>query len=115
MKTPKKHLYGYLGLILIGSSIPGDSIPPLLALTWDKLLHVGEYSIAGFLGYRAYYHDLNRPFLLICIFGILFGCLDESWQSVIPGRFPSQYDVIADGIGVICGALPGSFLVKKPA
>jgi VanZ family protein len=49
----------------------------------------------------------------IIIFGILFGCIDESWQSMIPGRFPSQYDVFADGIGVICGVVTGSFQYKK--
>ena len=114
MKMRKKIIFAYLGLILLGSTIPGNSIPPILALTWDKLLHVGEYSIAGFLGYKGYYSELKRPVLIISIFGILFGCLDEIWQSIVPGRFPSQYDVIVDGIGVILGALTGSFICKNP-
>ena len=114
MRMHKIYVFIYLGLILLGSTIPGNSIPPQLALTWDKLLHVCEYSIAGFLGYKGYYSEFKRPVLIISISGILFGCLDESLQSMIPGRFPSQYDVIADGIGVILGALTGSFIWKNP-
>jgi VanZ family protein len=49
------------------------------------------------------------------MFGGLFGCLDETWQSIIPGRFPSHYDIIADGIGVILGVFTGSILYKKPS
>jgi VanZ family protein len=113
MKNPKIHFFGFLALILLGSSIPGDSMPSVIALTWDKLLHVAEYSILGWLGYRAYYSAYQKPMVYIIIFGILFGCIDESWQSMIPGRFPSHYDVFADGIGVICGAVTGSFLYKK--
>ena len=52
MKEPKNHFYFYLVLILIGSSIPGDTVPSFLGLTWDKLLHLIEYGIIGFLGYR---------------------------------------------------------------
>jgi len=32
---------------------------------------------------------------------------------MIPGRFPSHYDIIADGIGVILGVITGSFLNKS--
>ena len=96
MKNPKIHFFGFLALILLGSSIPGDSMPPVLALTWDKLLHVAEYSILGWLGYRAYYSAYQKPMVYIIIFGILFGCIDESWQSMIPGRFPSREPCIHD-------------------
>jgi|TARA_B100000029_G_scaffold209807_1_gene207637 VanZ family protein len=113
MKDPKNQFVAFLGLIILGSSIPGDSVPPVIGLTWDKLLHVLEYSIVGLLGYRAYFPEVKNPFILVIPFGILFGCCDEAWQSMIPGRFPSHYDVFADGIGVICGALTGSVLYKK--
>ncbi len=102
-------------LILAGSSIPGDAVPAVLVLTWDKLLHIAEYSVIGWLGYRAYHSELKDPGLLLMMFGDLFGCLDEAWQSIIPGRFPSHYDIIADGIGVILGVFTGSILYKKPS
>ena len=115
MNNPKVHFYSFLVLILIGSSIPGDALPTALALTWDKLLHVAEYSAMGWLGYRAYHSDLKDPVFVLLVFGVLFGCLDEAWQSMIPGRFPSHYDIIADGIGVILGVFTGSLLYKKPS
>ena len=102
-------------LILAGSSIPGDAVPAVLVLTWDKLLHVAEYAVMGWLGYRAYHSELKYPVLMLMMFGGLFGCVDEAWQFIIPGRFPSHYDIIADGIGVILGVFTGSLLYKKPS
>lgn len=110
MKRPKKIFLGYLALIILGSSIPGNSMPSVLAFTWDKLLHVAEYSILGFIGYNAFKNELRRPWIFVLCFGIFFGCLDEFWQSFIPGRFPSHYDIFADGIGVICGLVAASYL-----
>ena len=112
MKEPKNHFYLYLVLILIGSSIPGDTVPSFVGLTWDKLLHVIEYGIMGFLAYRAYHTEIKSPIYSLIIFGVLFGALDETWQSFIPGRFSSHYDIIADLIGVICGVFAGALIYK---
>ena len=112
MKEPKNHFYFYLVLILIVSSIPGDTVPSFVGLTWDKLLHLIEYGIMGFLGYRAYYTKIRSPIYSLIIFGLLFGVLDETWQSFIPGRFSSHYDIIADLIGVICGVFTGTLIYK---
>ncbi len=112
MKEPKNHFYFYLVLILIGSSIPGDTVPSFVGLTWDKLLHVIEYGIMGFLAYRAYHTEIKSPIYSLIIFGVLFGALDETWQSFIPGRFSSHYDIIADLIGVICGVFAGALIYK---
>ena len=112
MKEPKNHFYFYLVLILIGSSMPGDTVPSFVGLTWDKLLHVIEYGIMGFLAYRAYHTEIKSPIYSLIIFGVLFGALDETWQSFIPGRFSSHYDIIADLIGVICGVFAGALIYK---
>ena len=50
---------------------------------------------------------------MISMFGIIFGCIDEMWQSLIPGRNPSYYDVIADGIGVILGVITIRMIKKQ--
>jgi len=105
MNYSKLQFFLYLLLILIGSSIPGKSVPTVFALTWDKLLHVIEYFLLGVLGYRAFENRHKNITIIIATFGILFGCIDEMWQSFIPGRYPSYYDVIADGIGVILGVI----------
>ena len=112
MKEPKIHFYFYLVFILIGSSIPGDTVPSFVGLTWDKLLHLIEYGIMGFLGYRAYYTQIRSHIYSLIIFGLLFVVLDETWQSFIPGRFSSHYDIIADLIGVICGVFTGTLIYK---
>ena len=103
MSYLKIQFFLYLLLILIGSSIPGKSVPTVFAFTWDKLLHVIEYFFLGVLGYRAYEDRHKYITIIVSMFGILFGCFDEIWQSFTPGRHPSYYDVIADGIGVILG------------
>ena len=87
----------YILAILAASSIPGKSLPKLVVLSPDKLLHIAEYGILGFLAYKSF-----KRFSLKIIIGLMFfACLDEIWQSFIPGRLPSILDVIADIIGFI--------------
>ncbi len=105
MNYSKIQFFLYLLLILVGSSVPGKSVPTVFVFTWDKLLHIIEYFLFGILGYRAFENRHKYIAIIISMFGILFGCFDEIWQSFIPGRFPSYYDVIADGIGVILGVI----------
>ena len=38
--------------ILLLSSIPGESVPSVVGLTWDKSLHFIEYGILGVLLHR---------------------------------------------------------------
>ena len=85
----------YIFTILAVSSIPGKSLPKLVILSPDKLLHMAEYGILGFLAYKSFKSITIQ--ILIGLF--FFACLDEIWQSFIPGRFPSFFDVIADIIG----------------
>ena len=113
MNYLKIQFFLYIFLILIGSSIPGKSVPTVFAFAWDKLLHVIEYFILGILGYRAYENSYKYITIIIPIFGIVFGCIDEIWQSFIPGRYPSYYDVIADGIGVILGVVTIHMIKKE--
>ena len=106
MKKDKTFLCLYLLVILLVSSIPGKSMPKSwFSLGWeDKIYHIIEYSIVGVLAYRSYYGSFQRPFLIIFIGGFCFGLFDEIYQSMIPGRFPNAFDVIADVIGVILGS-----------
>jgi len=47
-------LIGYILLIISVSSIPGNSIPRFILLSWDKLLHLVEYSILGYLAVNSF-------------------------------------------------------------
>ena len=115
MNIYKKILFSYLLLILIVSSIPGNAMPKTwFSMGWeDKLYHIIEYSILGVLAYLAYYSELLNPFIIIIVGGFLFGLVDELYQSIIPGRFPNAFDIIADGIGVSLGSILTHFVKKE--
>lgn len=93
----------YLFAILLASSIPGKSLPKIVILSPDKLLHLAEYGILGFLVFKSF----NKVSLPIIAGLLFFACLDEIWQSFVPGRNPSIYDVFADIIGftVVIGSM----------
>lgn len=101
MNLTKKHYRIGLGLfalaILTASSIPGKSLPSLIVLSPDKLIHMAEYSVLGYLAYKSF----ESVSLILIICALIFAGLDEYWQSFIPGRFPSIYDIIADIIGFL--------------
>ena len=115
MSIYKRLFFFYLILILIVSSIPGNSMPKnWFSLGWeDKFYHIIEYSLLGILIYLAYYSELNKPFYIFISFGFIFGTLDELYQSFIPGRFPNAFDIIADGIGVTLGSISTHFFRKN--
>jgi VanZ family protein len=117
-KTQKAWLMaaGFAGAILAVSSIPAHSMPRAPELwRWDKLIHALEYALATTLFYRAL--ELSRPArdrrslifrVLLCVLLYSgFGVLDELYQSTVPGRDSSVYDVMADILGA-CFASIGS-------
>ena len=115
MNMTNKHfrglLIGYIILIISVSSIPGHSIPRFILLSWDKLLHLVEYSILGYLSINSFRAISKGQVIVIIISCLGFACFDELWQSLIPGRFSSGLDIIADGIGITVGTIFGSLLI----
>ena len=112
MNLPKITLFGYMFLILIMSLIPGKSLQSVEILSQDKILHFIEYSMLGFLGFKAFSNVKNSA-LLVIFFGTSFGCLNEVIQIFIPGRTPSLYDSLANLLGVSCGTIYSSFNKKN--
>ena len=104
-------LIAYIILIISMSSIPGNSIPRFIFLSWDKLLHLVEYSILGYLAINSLRAITKDQIIVIIISCLGFACFDELWQSLIPGRFSSGLDIIADGIGITVGTIFGSLLI----
>jgi len=98
----------YASLIYYVSSIPQLPIPikfPYL----DKLLHVLEYSILGFLikralGVSSLSLDVKRLYLLTMLLCLLYGLSDEFHQFFVPGREMAVGDVYSDAIGGLIGA-----------
>jgi len=94
--------------VVIGSLAPAAS-PLMVAIgrlhIWDKLQHFGAYLALSFLpaiGFR----DRRRG-IVVGLSMFVLGTLLEGGQHFSPGRTVELGDVIANGIGVSCGALLG--------
>ena len=95
----------YAAVIFYLSSLPGATYLPAF-FSADKVLHVGEYGILGYLVARALRnYGLTRKTLFIRAFalGVLYGISDEVHQMFVPHRCPSVMDILADGIGSSLG------------
>ncbi len=100
----------FLWIIIIFalSAYPKAIIPQGKYISWDKLAHVVEFSILGYLTARytffsgvAWIHSRWIP--LTILFGAIYAASDEWHQLHVPGRLGTTYDVIADIIGVTLG------------
>ena len=85
---------------MFGSSIPGNIIPELYISGMDKLLHVLEYFIFGYLLVNSVSDKTQYPVYLSFVLGICFALIDETYQLTVIGRSSSAFDVIADVIGL---------------
>ncbi len=90
---------GYAALILTVSSIPSDEFPVGMPLHLDKVAHAVEYGILALLLCRAVRTPNQAALIIIALSCTTYGILDELYQSLIPGRFPSGWDAAADTVG----------------
>jgi len=93
----------YLVLTFIESSFSIQVKPGV-----DKVLHVLEYGMMGFLTTRGFLLTWNLPrgagVALGAGLATLLGILDEFHQYFVPGRTCSAFDATADLIGALLGA-----------
>lgn len=90
----------YAGLVAILSLRPlGDSG----IQHFDKLMHLLVYYIFAVFGYRML--SSKRHYWLLCLGIIAYGGVLELAQSQFPGRVTSGYDMVANTLGVVIGAL----------
>jgi VanZ family protein len=100
---------GYCALIFVLSSQPDLSLPGAFPSS-DKLAHLLEYGVLGWLWARAM--RVNRPglktltvLLSALVFTGTYGLSDEWHQLYVPGRFADLRDVLADAFGGTCGGV----------
>ena len=110
--------YNYLVIlffltIILGSSIPGKNIPSSYIFSKDKLLHIIEYFILGFLLFNSLLVKHNFQVYYVLFLGASFAAMDEIYQSTVIGRFSSSFDVIADFIGLTLSILSNKIFTKK--
>ena len=103
----------YFLTIILLSSIPGKSIPSSYIFSYDKLLHIIEYFLLGFLLFNSLISKTQFPGLLCLFLGAVFAVMDEIYQSTVFGRFPSSFDVIADFMGLTLSVLYNKNFTKK--
>jgi VanZ family protein len=99
----------YLTVMLVLSAQPYLT-PPLEFPNSDKVMHVLEYFGLGVLVVRALRATMRITLplvaaLLALSFGILVGTGDEYFQSFVPGRQSSPFDLLADTVGLIVAQL----------
>ena len=97
----------YVGVIFILSAQPGLK-PPLKFEYSDKVAHILEYGGLGVLLARALItlprmRSLALAGLSAVAIGTGVAAADELFQSTVPNRDSSVYDLIADTIGLSVG------------
>ena len=98
----------WIFLIFALSSIPNISPDGIkLPKGSDKVIHYLEYSVLALLFYRGLVYGNRSISDLIAVVVIIAGSgialMDEFYQSFIPGRDSSFFDLIADFSGIITG------------
>ena len=96
-------------LILYVGTRPGDELRPVagwLARGLDKLLHFTAYAAMAACVFRAVYPfesktpaRVTAPWLWVLAAPFLVGALDETLQSMTPGRSADWRDLLADTAG----------------
>ncbi len=100
----------FAALIIFVSTMSSVS-PPSLGVTWtDKIYHFGEYFVYGLLIFRAFPNVQESPkrksyYVLLFLFGLVYGAIDERLQYYIPNRDSSPYDWMADAIGYLSAGI----------
>jgi VanZ family protein len=106
--------FGWAVFIFVLSSIPGQSMPQIAMLRFDKLDHAFVYAVLGGLCLlairRTWVLSKARLIGLAALFAVLYGITDEFHQLFVPGRNADVYDAIADGIGGLVGATVASLI-----
>jgi VanZ family protein len=115
----------WAALIFVLSSVPGQSLPPLPAWNFDKVVHALVYAILGGLCLLALRRgsrlSRGRAVALAALAATLYGISDELHQLLTPGRSADVLDVVADAVGAIVGAIgsrgalaSSTFLGRRP-
>ena len=102
-------VYLYAALIFAYSSLSSPPVAPRM-LHGDKLLHLVEYAILGYLVARAAKNSsslrLRANFRIFAVaFAVIYGLSDELHQYFVPGREVEILDVLADGAGAFLGQI----------
>ena len=102
-------VFSYMALIFFLSSRSSFPVSPPSIPYFDKICHVVEFAILGYLLMRAFVHSDNPnlskyALLLTIIVAVLFGLSDEVHQFFVPLRHSDVFDLIFDSLGALIGS-----------
>ncbi len=102
-------------IILFLTWYPKVEIPDLGINAEDKVAHIAVFLLWGILMLRMLnryeINDLSGAVKLVIVSGTLFAIVDESIQGLIPGRYFTFYDMLANAAGVWLSPLIFRFIL----
>ena len=106
---------GYAALIFSLSSFSMDIEELEPVFRFDKLLHLVEYYILGYLLMRAFTTSdvpclAANPAVAVILVGCAYGLSDEIHQVFVPGRDANLMDFLFDAAGIALAALTYPFV-----
>ncbi|WP_456428233.1 VanZ family protein [Rhodocaloribacter sp.] len=104
---------GWTLAIVVALSIPGESLPDVPVLGFDKLVHMTIFTVFAWLWMEALDAPLRARTWSVLAAGLLFAALSEVYQgALIPGRIGDVYDAVANALGLGAGVLV--FRLRRP-
>ena len=107
MSLPRRSFWR-AALVLLACAIAVQALTPhpptTLHTGWDKLDHVLAFAALGLCAQSAA-ADPRRPAWAWLGLVLAFGAFIEAAQAQIPGRYAEAADLLADTLGIACGAV----------
>ena len=97
----KKSLFVIYALLVAFASLSPSTGVALES--WDKLAHFLTYGLFAVLACGVV--KSAKAYLFVCFAIVLYSGLMEVGQAFVPGRLMSAYDLLANALGVLLGAL----------
>ncbi len=101
-------------VILAALLLPGDSIPEVSLVGFDKLAHLTVFLVFGWLWMAALDLPSARRAWWVFVGGCVYAVGTELLQAGLPlGRSPEVFDLAADALGTLVGVLAYRFAERR--
>ena len=86
--------------------------PAAINTGWDKINHLLAFAALGLCA-QSSANDPRRPAWAWLALVLALGVFIELAQTQVPGRHAEGADLLADALGIACGALPAVLLWRR--
>ena len=92
--------------ILAACSIPGQDLPSVNIVSFDKFAHFVVFAGFGWLWMSVLQQPMGRRTGYVVGFGLAYAALTEVYQGFLPfDRTPDPYDALANALGLLAAVL----------